>query len=77
MQFGQKKMKAWNLLPTVALEVLMSPFFHSTALLLLGRGSWDGAETISQVVKMDYVYITFRLYLCPHIIKIHENVMFS
>ena len=55
-----EKMKAWNLLPIFALEVLMHAFFHSTALLLLGRGSWDGAETISQVVKKDSVYIIFR-----------------
>lgn len=55
-----EKMKAWDLLPIFAMKVLMRPFFHSTALLPLDRGSRDGAETISQVVKMDYVCIMFR-----------------
>lgn len=40
-------MKSLNLLLVVALEVLLDPFFHSASMLLLGRGSWDGAETIN------------------------------
>lgn len=53
-------MKSLNLLLVVALEVLMYPFFHSASMLLLGRGSWDGTETTSQVVKMDCVYKMFK-----------------
>lgn len=53
-------MKSLNLLLVVALQVLVHPFFHSASTLLLGRGSWDGAEAISQVVKMDCVYRMFK-----------------
>lgn len=54
--FGQKE----NKISKFALEVLIYPFFHSASMLLLGRGSWDGAETTSQVVKMDCVYVMFK-----------------
>lgn len=53
-------MKSLNLLLVIALEMLIHSFFHSASMLLLGRVSWDGAKIITQVVKVDCVYIMFK-----------------